>query len=146
MYRSILAFKSILWWSLGVCGTTRPRVDLLSKSVKSPLNLNFWSLFPFYSRRDNPFLVAGTGMENCIPKFWERDREWKKRSQLLGTGTGMKNSFPNFGNGNRRPIFPKMVGNGNSRSPLAQFQTEILEIFCKRSWDFVQVILRKRWK
>ena len=24
---------------------------------------------------DNPFPVTGTGMENCIPKFWER--EWK---------------------------------------------------------------------
>ena len=31
----------------------------------------------------------------------------------------MKNSFPNFGNGNGRPVFPGMVGNGNSRSPLA---------------------------
>ena len=87
-------------------------------SVKSPLNPNFWTPFPFYSRRDNPFPLTGTGMENCIPKFWERERESKKHSQLLGTGTGMKNSFPNFGNGNRRPVFPKMVGNGNSRSPL----------------------------
>ena len=30
----------------------------------------------------------------------------------------MKKSFPNFGNGNGRPVFPGMVGNGNSRSPL----------------------------
>ena len=29
----------------------------------------------------------GTGMENCIPKFWERERESKK-------------AFPTFGNGN----------------------------------------------
>ena len=89
-------------------------------SVKSPLNPNFWTPFPFYSRRDNPFPLTGTGMENCIPKFWEREQESKKHSQLLGTGTGLKNSFPNVGNGNRRPAFPKMVGNGNSRSPLIQ--------------------------
>ena len=44
----------------------------------------------------------------------------KLHSQILGTGTGMKNSFPNFGNVNWRPVFPKMVGNGNSRSPLGQ--------------------------
>ena len=85
--------------------------------VKSPLNPNFWTPFPFYSGHDNPFPVTGTGMENCIPKFWER--ESKKYTQLLETGTGMKNSFPSFGNGNRRPVFPKMVRNGNSRSTLA---------------------------
>ena len=37
----------------------------------------------------------------------------------------MKNSFPNFGNGNRRPVFPKMVGNGNSRSPLPGHDIDI---------------------
>ena len=74
----------------------------------------------------------GTGMKNCIPKFWERERESKKHSQLLGTGTGMKNSFPNFGNGNRRPVFPKMVGNGNSRSPLFQMRKTML------CWIFTQ--------
>ena len=41
---------------------------------------------------DNPFPVTGTGMENCIPQFWEREQEWKEHSQLLGTGTGMKKS------------------------------------------------------
>ena len=30
----------------------------------------------------------------------------------------MKKSFPIFGNGNGRPVFPGMAGNGNSRSPL----------------------------
>ena len=89
------------------------RVYFISqKSSKSQL-LNS---IPFYSRCDNPFPLTGTGMENCIPKFWER--ESKKHSQLLGTGTGMKNSFPNVGNGNRRPVFQKMVGNGNFRSSL----------------------------
>ena len=28
----------------------------------------------------------GTGMENYIPEFWER--EWKTHSQTLGTGMG----------------------------------------------------------
>ena len=36
----------------------------------------------------------------------------KFHSQLLGMR--MKNSFPIFGNGNWRPVFPRMVGNGNS--------------------------------
>ena len=31
---------------------------------------------------------------------------------------GMKKPFPAFGNGNGRLVFPGMVGNGNSRSPL----------------------------
>ena len=30
----------------------------------------------------------------------------------------MKKSFPIFGNGNGRPVFPGMAGNGNSRSAL----------------------------
>ena len=30
----------------------------------------------------------------------------------------MKKPFPTFGNGNGRLVFPGMVGNGNSRSPL----------------------------
>ena len=67
---------------------------------------------------NNPFPVTGT--ENCIPKFWEREQGKKLHSQLLGTGMGMKKSFPIFGNGNRRLVFPGMVGNGNSRSPLIQ--------------------------
>ena len=35
---------------------------------------------------------------------------------------GMKNSFPKFGNGIGKPVFPGMVGNGNSRSPLSSHQ------------------------
>ena len=54
----------------------------------------------------------GTGMENCIPEFWEREREWK-------------NSFPTFGNGNgNEKLIPKLwereweagiPGNGRER-------------------------------
>ena len=79
-------------------------------SVKSPLIPNFWTPFPFYSRHYNPFPLMGTGMENSIPEFWEREREWKIafpnfgngngngkfHSQFLRTGTGMTNSIPDF--------------------------------------------------
>ena len=54
-------------------------------SIKSPFTLALHShLIPDF---DNPFPVMGTGMENCIPNFW--DREWES-----------KIAFPNFGNGN----------------------------------------------
>ena len=42
----------------------------------------------------------------------------------------MKNSFPNFGNGNGRPVFPGMVGNGNSRSPLGCTQVTLFPYNC----------------
>ena len=60
---------------------------IIQKPSKSQL-LNSIPILPFYSRCDNPFLLTGTGMENCMPKFWEREREWKTHSQTLGTGIG----------------------------------------------------------
>ena len=57
----------------------------------------------------------GTGMENGIPEF--REREWEQKIAFQILGTGMKNSFPNFGNENGRTVFPGMVGSGNSRWP-----------------------------
>ena len=74
------------------------------------------STFELHSRSipdfDNPFPVTGTGMENCIPKFWEREREWKI-------------AFPTFGNGNgNEKLIPKLwereweagiPGNGRER-------------------------------
>ena len=81
-------------------------------SVKSPIIPNFWTPFPFYSRHYNPFPLTGTGMENSIPEFWEREREWKI-------------AFPNFGNGNgNEKLIPKIwereweagiPGNGRER-------------------------------
>ena len=56
---------------------------------------------------DKPFPVTGTGMENCIPEFWEWKREWKI-------------AFPTFGNGNEK-LIPKreweagIPGNGRER-------------------------------
>ena len=64
----------------------------------------------------NPFPVTETGMENVIPKFWER--EWKM-------------SFPTFGNGNEKiiPNFRErewdadIPGNGREREfPLTPAQ------------------------
>ena len=40
-------------------------------------------------------------------------------------GNGMKKSFPIFGNGNGRPIFPGMVGNGNSCPSLVSNQQHL---------------------
>ena len=48
------------------------------------------------------FWHFGTRMAQPIPKLWEREREWKFHAQFLGTG----------------PVFPGMVANENSRSPL----------------------------
>ena len=67
----------------------------------------------------------GTGMKNYIPNFWKWNRNKKFYSQLLGRGMGMKNPFPTFGNGNGRLVFPGMVGNGNSRSPLNYVQRDL---------------------
>ena len=90
-------------------------------SIKSSLFSHLLNSIPvLIPDFDNPFPVTGTGMENCIPKFWEREWERKLHSQLLGMRMGMNKSFPIFGNGNRRPVFPGMVRNGNSRSPLIQ--------------------------
>ena len=65
-------------------------------------------------------LGTGTGMKNCIPNFWEREREWKFHSHFLGTGTGMEIPFPNFGNGNETLLFPGMTGNGNIIAKLSE--------------------------
>ena len=42
---------------------------------------------------NNPFLVMGTGMENCIPKFWEQESE---RKMLFTTNTFMRASYRTF--------------------------------------------------
>ena len=56
------------------------------KPSKSQLLISIPILFP----------LTGTGMENCIPKFWERERESKK-------------AFPTFGNGNgNEKLIPKL--------------------------------------
>ena len=82
-------------------------------SVKSPLNPNFWTPFPFYSRRDNPFPLTGMGMENCIPKFWEREWEWKFPFPTFGNGNGNKNRIPNIWEWEREWKLPsRLLGTG----------------------------------
>ena len=75
---------------------------------------------------------TGTGMDNSISKVWEREGNEKSTSPYnLGTGRDKnpfpefgngkemkKNSFPNFRSGNQRFSFLRMIGNGNSCSPL----------------------------
>ena len=60
---------------------------------------------------------SGTGMrvENSVPYFRERECEWKI-------------PFPIFRNGNWRPVFPGMTGNGNSRSPLQNIMPLFLPV------------------
>ena len=75
---------------------------------------------------------TGTGMDNSISKVWEREGNEKSTSPY-NSGTGRdknpfpefrsgkemkKNSFPNFRSGNQRFSFLRMIGNGNSCSPL----------------------------
>ena len=43
---------------------------------------------------DSPFPVTGTGMENCFPKFWER--EWKMPFPTFGNRKGNEKIIPNF--------------------------------------------------
>ena len=57
-------------------------------------------------------------MKKSIPKIREREGNEKRHSRNSGTGREWKNPFPKFGNGNQRPPFLGMTGNGNSRSPL----------------------------
>ena len=74
------------------------------------------NLSPKLVVHSRPIPGNGTGMKNCIPNYGNGNEEF--HSQLLGTGMGMKNPFTTFGNRNGRLVFPGMVGNGNSRSPL----------------------------
>ena len=78
---------------------------------------------PFYSQLlysipvlipdfDSPFPVTGTGMENCIPKFWERERESKKAFPTFGNGNGNEKIIPNF---REREWEASIPGNGRER-------------------------------
>ena len=60
----------------------------------------------------NPFPVTGTGMENCIPKFWERERERKIGFPTFGNGNGNEKIIPNF---REREWEAGIPGNGRER-------------------------------
>ena len=72
----------------------------------------FWTPFPLYSRHDNPFPVMGTGMENCIPEFREREWEWKIEFPTFGNGNGNEKIIPNFREREWDVVIP---GNGRER-------------------------------
>ena len=58
------------------------------------------------------FGFSGTGMDQPIPKFWER--ESKFHFQFLGTGMGMNISIPDFWGRECDVPFPEIIGKGNS--------------------------------
>ena len=63
---------------------------------------------------------TGTGMDNSIPEVREREGNGKNPFPKFGNGKGMKKTIPENREGNQRPPFLGMTGNGNSRSPLHQ--------------------------
>ena len=64
-------------------------------------------------------------MENCIPEFWEREREWKIAFPTFGNGNGNEKLIPKLwereweagipGNGRERefPLTPDLSPNKN---------------------------------
>ena len=44
----------------------------------------------------NQIPVTGMGMENCIPKFWEREWEWEISFPTFVNGNGNEKIIPNF--------------------------------------------------
>ena len=88
-------------------------------------------------------LGTGTGMINCIPNFWEREREWKFHSQFLGMGTGMEIPFPNFGNGNETMLFPGMIGKGNGNGIAKLSELFSLSHFLMRQQYHITDIVKK---
>ena len=113
----------ILQYAVNWAGTLWPKAMQFLDALASGVSGNdFWT---FGNGNGNgsahsQTLGTGTGMKNCIPNFWEREREWKFHSQFLGTGTGMEIPFPNFGNGNETLSFPGITGNGNGIVELSE--------------------------
>ena len=54
----------------------------------------------------------GTGMNNCIPNFWEWEREWEIVFPTFGNGNGNEKSIPNF---REREWEAGIPGNGQER-------------------------------
>ena len=111
-------------------------------SVKSPLIPNFWTPFPFYSRHYNPFPLTGTGMENCIPEFWEREREWKIAFPTFGNGNGNEKLIPKLWEREWEACIP---GNGREwELPLTPGRTPLNLWICKKS-KYIWFCLNKGW-
>ena len=83
--------------------------DLLGNWLKENTNPQGWAGMTFEG--------LGTGIENSIPKVWEREGNEKKHSQNSGTGGEWKKAFPKFGNGKgMKKNIPKIrVREGNEK-------------------------------
>ena len=100
---------------------------------------------------DNPFPVTGTGIQNCIPKFWEREREWKIAFPTFGNGNGNEKIIPNFREREWEAGIPR---NGWEREfPLTPVRGVL--IFHLKCYDLIQsthyyemsqVHVTKKWK
>ena len=83
-------------------------------------------------------------MENCIPKFWEQERERKIAFPTFGNGNGNEKIIPNF---RERESEAGIPGNGRERefslSPVLNygvFQIEVGFIFLSYLCWLKQVI------
>ena len=75
-------------------------------------------------------------MKNCIPEFWEREREWKIAFPTFGNGNGNEKLIPKLwereweagipGNGRERE-FPLTPGGEEGSRRVVKCQTSILE-------------------
>ena len=59
-----------------------------------------------------PIPGKGTGMKNCIPNYWERERECRNSFPAFGNGNGNEKSIPNF---REREWEASIHGNGRER-------------------------------
>ena len=61
-------------------------------------------------------LGTGTGMINCIPNFWEQEREWQIHSQISEIWMRVENSIPNFWEWEREwKCHSQILGTGKRR-------------------------------
>ena len=72
-------------------------------------DINLSSKLVVHSR---PIPGNGTGMKNCIPNYWEREREWGISFPTFGNGNGNEKTIPNF---REREWEASIPGNGRER-------------------------------
>ena len=78
---------------------------------------------------------TGTGIENSIPKVWEREGNWKFHSQNSGTGREWKNPFPKFGNGKgMKKGIPEIREREGNEKKLSQNSGTGIRGYYSREW------------
>ena len=70
------------------------------------------NLSPKLVVHSRPIPGNGTGMKNCIPNYWEREREWGISFPTFGNGNGNEKTIPNF---REREWEASIPGNGRER-------------------------------